>query len=57
MHADQHAVAVGSNHGRSYVYVGDDGGVYIVRYDSAADRWELTLSDSGRAADTRLSSS
>ena len=35
---------------------GDDGGVYIVRYDSAADRWELTLFDSGRAADTRLSS-
>jgi hypothetical protein len=35
---------------------GDDGGVYIVRYDSAADRWELTLFDSGRAPDTRLSS-
>ena len=35
---------------------GDDGGVYIVRYDSAADHWELTLFNSGRAADTRLSS-
>ena len=35
---------------------GDDGGVYIVRYDSAADRWELTLVDSGRAPDTRLPS-
>jgi hypothetical protein len=27
-HADQHAVAIGSNHGHPYVYVGDDGGVY-----------------------------
>lgn len=27
-HADQHAVTIGSNHGRPYVYVGDDGGVY-----------------------------
>ena len=35
---------------------GEDGGVYVVRYDIAADRWELTLFDSGRAADTRLSS-
>ena len=35
---------------------GDDGGVYVVRYDIAADRWELTLVDSGRAPDTRLPS-
>ena len=35
---------------------GDDGGVYILRYDIAADRWELTLVDSGRAPDTRLPS-
>ncbi|CAG6397688.1 glycosyl hydrolase [Streptomyces cocklensis] len=28
VHADQHAVAVGSYHGKPYVYVGDDGGVY-----------------------------
>ena len=35
---------------------GNDGGVYIVRHDNAADRWELTLFDSGRTADTRLSS-
>jgi hypothetical protein len=35
---------------------GDDGGIYIVRYDSAADHWELTLFDGGRAANTRLSS-
>ncbi|MFI0899056.1 glycosyl hydrolase [Streptomyces sp. NPDC020983] len=27
-HPDQHAVAVGSYHGKSWVYVGDDGGVY-----------------------------
>ena len=35
---------------------GDDGGIYIVRYDSAADDWELTLFDSGRATDAGLSS-
>ena len=35
---------------------GDDGGVYIVRHDSAAGRWELTLFDSGRSAAHRLSS-
>ncbi|MFB7510411.1 glycosyl hydrolase, partial [Streptomyces broussonetiae] len=27
-HSDQHGVAIGSYHGRSYVYVGNDGGVY-----------------------------
>jgi hypothetical protein len=27
-HSDQHAVAVGSYHGKPYVYVGNDGGVY-----------------------------
>jgi hypothetical protein len=27
-HPDQHAVTVGSDHGRPYLYVGDDGGVY-----------------------------
>ena len=26
---------------------GDDGGSYILRYDTLADRWELTLFDSG----------
>lgn len=35
---------------------GDDGGIYIVRHDSDADRWELTLFDSGRSAAHRLSS-
>lgn len=27
-HSDQHAVAVGSYHGKTFVYVGNDGGVY-----------------------------
>jgi hypothetical protein len=35
---------------------GDDGGIYIIRHDSAAGRWELTLYDSGRSEATRLSS-
>jgi len=35
---------------------GDDGGVYIVRHDTARDWWELTLFDSGRRDETRLSS-
>jgi len=35
---------------------GDDDGIYILRHDQAADRWELILYDSGRRDDTRLSS-
>ena len=35
---------------------GDDGGIYIVRYDVAEDVWELTMFDSGRLPATRLSS-
>ena len=35
---------------------GDDRGIYILRYSVDADRWELTLYDSGSRADTRLSS-
>jgi hypothetical protein len=35
---------------------GDDGGVYLLRHDSVRDRWQLTLYDSGRRDDTRLSS-
>jgi hypothetical protein len=35
---------------------GDDGGVYVVRYDIAADRWEWPLVDSGRPPDTSLPS-
>ena len=35
---------------------GDDGGIYLLRHDTASDAWELTLYDSGRCEDTRLSS-
>jgi len=35
---------------------GDDGGIYILRHNSAADSWELILYDSGQHDDTRLSS-
>lgn len=34
----------------------DDGGIYIVRHDSASDDWQLTLFDSGRGEQGRLSS-
>ncbi|MEN8108419.1 MAG: hypothetical protein ABFS22_10485 [Pseudomonadota bacterium] len=35
---------------------GDDGGIYILRYDRVADIWEMTLFDSATHYDTRLSS-
>lgn len=35
---------------------GDDGGIYILRYDVPKDAWELTLFDSGTRDATRLSS-
>jgi hypothetical protein len=35
---------------------GDDGGIYILRHDQAADSWEMTLFDSGTRLETRLSS-
>jgi hypothetical protein len=35
---------------------GDDGGIYILRHDQAADAWEMTLFDSGTRRETRLSS-
>jgi hypothetical protein len=35
---------------------GDDGGIYILRHDQAADVWEMTLFDSGTRRETRLSS-
>ena len=35
---------------------GDDHGVYILRYDTQADHWDMILFDSGRRDDTRLSS-
>lgn len=35
---------------------GEDGGIYILRHDTDADNWEMTLFDSGGHEDTRLSS-
>lgn len=35
---------------------GDDEGIYILRHDVAAERWELILFDSGKRDETRLSS-
>lgn len=35
---------------------GEDGGVYLLRHDTARDHWELTLYDSGGREETRLSS-
>jgi hypothetical protein len=35
---------------------GDDGGIYVLRYDRASDCWEMILFDSGTREDTRLSS-
>jgi hypothetical protein len=35
---------------------GDDGGIYILRYDVELDRWEMILFDSNTRVETRLSS-
>lgn len=35
---------------------GDDDCIYILRHDNATSTWELILFDSGRCAETRLSS-
>lgn len=35
---------------------GNDDGVYILRHDSAKEEWELTLYDSSKSEQTRLSS-
>lgn len=35
---------------------GDDGGIYLLRHETAGDTWELTLYDSGSREQTRLSS-
>lgn len=37
VHADQHSVTIGSNHGRTYVVVGDDGGTFRRPVRGAAD--------------------
>jgi hypothetical protein len=35
---------------------GNDGGIYILRYEQGTDSWEMILYDSGTHAGTRLSS-
>jgi hypothetical protein len=35
---------------------GDDGGIYILRHDNETSFWELTLFDSGKRDETKLSS-
>jgi hypothetical protein len=35
---------------------GEDGGIYILRYDRDSDSWEMTLFNSGTRNETRLSS-
>jgi hypothetical protein len=35
---------------------GDDGGIYILRYDARTDSWAMILYDSGTRQETRLSS-
>ena len=35
---------------------GDDGGIYILRYDQESDVWEMVMFDSGTSEGTRLSS-
>ncbi len=35
---------------------GDDGDIYILRYDRTADIWQMILFSSGKHDDTRLSS-
>lgn len=36
---------------RYFKIVGDDGAVYVVRYDAPTDRWDLALYDSGLMSD------
>lgn len=46
-------------HGPDYRYFklrGDDGGIYILRYEETTGRWELTMFDAGGRDETRLSS-
>lgn len=35
---------------------GDDGGIYILRYEQTSDSWEMVLFNSGTHAGSRLSS-
>lgn len=43
-------------HHRYFKVRGDDGGIYMLRHDARADRWELTMFDSGKVDGERLSS-
>ncbi len=45
--------------GEDYRYFklrGDDDGIYILRHDEAAGRWEMTMFNAGGRNETRLSS-
>jgi len=39
---------------RYFKVTGEDGATYIIRYDTQADRWELTMFDSGKSPDRRM---
>lgn len=43
------------NH-RYFKVRGEDGGIYILRYDVTLDQWEMILFDSNTREETRLSS-
>ena len=43
-------------HHRYFKLRGDDGGIYLLRQDTIEDRWEMTLYNSGRHGNTRVSS-
>ena len=63
LHIDQREVAVTEiidrwldpRH-RYFKLRGDDGGIYLLRQDTIEDRREVTMYDSGRREETRLSS-
>jgi hypothetical protein len=40
---------IGPDH-RYFKVLGDDGAIYILRYESSNDRWELTLYNSGSSS-------
>lgn len=46
---------IGQDHGYFKVR-GSDSGIYILRHDVPGDMWEMTLYDSGKRVETRLSS-
>lgn len=40
---------------RYFKVKGSDDGIYIIRHDTNTDQWEMTLFDSGKSDQTRLS--